>query len=160
MRSNHHPLLLLLTLLLFGCSSKSGTADPELPAERMYQESLETVNLAVMTTFTELGLDVDSFDVSTGIFRTKVSDFSTRRSLNDYMYCGEGALGAYTQVPGFRAQHVIDVRLRETDGQTGLLVRVTFTGRTNGNRVGCRSSGELEHELIEAFETAIASARG
>lgn len=160
MEPRHHPLFLLVGALLFGCSSKTGTEAPELPAEKIYRETVETVNSAMMTTFTEMGLEVDSFDVSNGVFRTKVSDFSTQRSLSQYMYCGEGTLGAYTQMPGFKAYHVINVRLRETDGNTALLVRVTFTGRTNGARVGCRSSGELERELIEAFEAAIAAERG
>lgn len=151
-------LVALLAATVAACASKS-TPDEGLPPAAVYDVSQQQMVDAVLATFNDLGVTIDSGSPSQGLVRTAQKRFSTSTNATELMDCGgDPALGASTEQPGFVADYVLNVQFQETSsGGRSVLVRASFTGRTGTNQMQCASKGVFEREVMKKIDSHLSS---
>lgn len=146
-------LTLVCVATVAGCSTAS-SPEQMLPSAVEYEASSNVVKTALLSTFNELGVTIDSGDPGKGLVRTQLKQFDPKQSVTPYMECGgDPALGPWTQSPGFVGQYVLNVRVDESDdGKVSVLVRASMSGRAGSKRMDCASTGSFERDVLAKID--------
>ncbi len=146
-------LTLVCVATVAGCSTAS-SPEQMLPSAVEYEASSNVVKTALLSTFNELGVTIDSGDPGQGLVRTQLKQFDPKESVTPYMECGgDPALGPWTQSPGFVGQYVLNVRVDESDdGKMSVLVRASMSGLAGSKRLDCASTGSFERDVLAKID--------
>ncbi len=147
-------MLTLVSVAIVAGFSVASAQEQELPAAVDYEASSNDVKLALLSTFNELGVTIDSGDPGKGLVRTQLKRFEPKESVTPYMECGgDPALGPWTQSPGFVGQYVLNVRVDESDdGKMSVLVRASMSGLAGSKRLNCASTGSFERDVLAKID--------
>ena len=147
-------LAVALLAVVTACASK----DPENlgpPPPQEFEASEDAMRNAVLDTFNELEITVDSGDPGRGLVRTAEKGFGARHPVGSYMNCGgDPALGPWTESPGFAGFYTLSLQFDDkSEGMYAVTVRASFRGSVGETKRDCASNGVFEREVLEKIDS-------